>query len=101
MSYASGVSAGTWSWRDVPVLEAVLSLGRRDEIATPAAIAAEAILHYDDVSNSIAALVDAGYLDILGVASEELADTTIVTPSAALRGLLQPARRPRRADTLR
>jgi DNA-binding MarR family transcriptional regulator len=88
------VTEATWSWREVPVLEAVLRLGRLGETATPASIADEAILHADDVSASISRLVDAGYLDVLDVDTGEHPRTTIVTPSNAFRALVRSARPP-------
>jgi hypothetical protein len=87
------VTAVSWSWRELPVLEAVLRLERLDQIATPEAIAAEAILHLDDVLAGIACLVDDGYLETLEITSNAGTRTTIVAPGAGLRTVLQPARR--------
>jgi hypothetical protein len=88
------VTAVSWSWRELPVLEAVLRLERLDQIATPEAIAAEAILHLDDVLAGIECLVGDGYLETLEIASDAGTRTTIVSPGAGLRTILQPVRGP-------
>jgi hypothetical protein len=77
----------TWSWREMPVLEAVLRLTRRGELVTPENIAAEAILHFDDVCDGVAELIRAGYLDILEIVTDE--STTILSLSAALTTLVR------------
>ena len=87
------MTAVSWSWRELPVLEAVLRLERLDQIATPEGIAAEAILHLDDVLDGIACLVEDGYLETLEITSDGGTRTTIVTPGPGLRTILQSARR--------
>jgi hypothetical protein len=68
----------TWSWREQPVLEAVLRMSRRQEYATPDAIAAEAILHRSDVDDGIHELVRAGYVETAEVPTDDGGKTTIV-----------------------
>jgi hypothetical protein len=70
------VAAETWSWREVPVLEAVLRLTRHEQLATPEAIAAEAILHPDDVGDAIRQLVADGFVELLHVDS-----VTVISPA--------------------
>jgi|tagenome__1003787_1003787.scaffolds.fasta_scaffold17358433_1 hypothetical protein len=86
------MTAVSWSWRELPVLEAVLRLERLDEIATPERIAAEAILHLDDVRAGIDCLVDDGYLETLDITTAQGAHTTVVAPGPALRSMLQQPR---------
>jgi len=92
MAYASRRVTDTWSWRELPVLEAVLRLGRLDQLATPDAVADEAIMHYGDVADGIARLVEMRFVETLEVASDGAA-LTVIEPTAALRGLLQPLAR--------
>ena len=73
------------------MLEAVLRLYRLGEGTTPEDVAAEAILHLDDVRAGIACLVGDGYLDSVAVMADSGAETTIVSPSPGLRRLLQSA----------
>jgi hypothetical protein len=81
--------AGTESWREVPVLEAILRLNRTGRIATPERIAEEAILHLGNVYDSVAALVSAGYVEIDEAVSENASDSTIVISLAEpVRALL-------------
>lgn len=87
------MTAVSWSWRELPVLEAVLRLERLDRIATPEVIAAEAIMHLDDVFDGIACLVEDGYLETLEINSDAGTRTTIVTPGPGLRTIIQSARR--------
>ncbi len=51
-------------WRDVPVIEAILRLTRTQRVVTPRRIADEAVLHLNDVYDSIAHLVAAGYVAV-------------------------------------
>ena len=92
-SYAPAVTAVSWSWRELPVLEAVLRLERLDQIATPETIAAEAILHLDDVRDGVVCLVDDGYLETLEITTDAGARTTIVSPGPGLRSILHSPRR--------
>jgi len=71
----------------MPVLEAVLRLTRRNELVTPENIAAEAVLHFDDVCDGVAELIRAGYLDILEIVADE--STTILSISTAFATLLR------------
>jgi hypothetical protein len=87
------VTAVSWSWRELPVLEAVLRLERLDQIATPEGIAAEAILHLDDVRAGIECLVGDGYLETLEITTDAGARTTIVSRGPGLRSILHSARR--------
>jgi len=75
------------------VLEAVLRMARLGAIATPTSIAEEAILHSDDVDESITYLVGAGYLDRISVVSDDGVPTTIISPSPGLQNLLRAAPR--------
>jgi len=77
----------TRSWRETPVLEAVLRLTRRNELVTPENIAAEAVLHFDDVCDGVAELIRAGYLDILEIVTDER--TTILSISTAFATLVR------------
>jgi hypothetical protein len=92
MAYASRRVTDTWSWRELPVLEAVLRLGRLERLATPEAIADEAIMHVGDVADGIARLVEMRFVDTLELASNGSV-VRVVEPTAALRGLLQPLAR--------
>jgi hypothetical protein len=64
------------------VLEAVLRLARHEQLATPELIAAEAILHPDDVRDAIGQLVDDGFVELLDISSDELGRVIIVAPSS-------------------
>jgi hypothetical protein len=77
-SYALAVTTPTWSWRELPVLEAVLRMTRRQEYATPEAISAEAILHLGDVDDGIRELVRAGFVETAEVPTDDGGKTTIV-----------------------
>jgi hypothetical protein len=92
-SYAPTVTAVSWSWRELPVLEAILRLGRLDQIATLETIAAEAILHLDDVRDGVVGLVDDGYLETLEITTDGGARTTVVSPGPGLRSILHSPRR--------
>jgi hypothetical protein len=72
------------TWRDVPVLEAILRLDRRGELATPSQIADETILHVGDVYDSIAALVSAGVIEIVNPPSDGADDAIVVRLAAPL-----------------
>jgi hypothetical protein len=78
------VAAGTWSWREVPVLEALLRLTRHDELATPETIAAEAILHPDDVTDAIRQLAADGFVELLRVDA-----VTVVSPAPNFATLIR------------
>lgn len=60
------------------MLEAVLRMSRRREYATPENIAAEAILHRDDVDDGIHELVRAGFVETAEVPTDDGGKTTIV-----------------------
>jgi hypothetical protein len=81
--YDLRVTTPTWSWREQPVLEAVLRMSRQQVYATPDAIAAEAIMHLGDVDDGIYELVRAGYVETAEVPTDDGGKTTIVM----LRGL--------------
>jgi hypothetical protein len=81
--------AGRDTWRDLPVLEAILRLNRAGRTATPERIAEEAILHLGDVYDSVAALVSSGYVDVDEANPEDASDSTIVISLAEpIRALL-------------
>jgi hypothetical protein len=83
----------------LPVLESILRLNRRAQLATPSHIADEAILHLGDVYDSIATLVNAGVVEIADASTGDSSDAIVVTliaPLKAIRrfgimGRIQPA----------
>jgi hypothetical protein len=92
-SYAPTVTAVSWLWRELPVLEAVLRLERLDQIATPETIAAEAILHLDDVRDGVIHLVDDGFLETLEITTDAGVRTTIVSSGPETRSILHSRQR--------
>jgi hypothetical protein len=77
------------TWREIPVLEAILRLNRRRQLATPAQIADEAVLHLGDVYDSIAALVSAGIVNVADSPSEGPSDAIVVTLTGPLESVLR------------
>ena len=81
--------ASMTSWRDIPVLEAILRLNRSGRIATPENIAAEALLHLGDVYDSIAALIKVGIIEVAASSDEVTADALVVTLSRPFASLIR------------
>jgi hypothetical protein len=79
--------AATTTWRDVPVLESILRLNRRGQLATPSHIADEAVLHLGDVYDSIATLVNAGVIEIADAPTHFADNAIVVTLTAPLEAI--------------
>jgi len=71
------------------VLESILRLNRRGQLATPSHIADEAILHIGDVYDSIAALVRAGIIEVVNSPSDSSPDAIVVRLAAPLETILR------------